>query len=229
MSIPVGMLQIPSLWGDFNNLAFMIRQALSKIQTAMLVQVVSCTNDGGVSPVGMVNVLILVNQQNSAGVGLTEGQLVNLPYVRIQGGLNAVILDPQPGDIGIAVFASRDISGVVATKKQANPATFRTYDFSDGLYVGGVLNAVPTQYVQFNSEGIAVVSPNQVELQVPQATSLKMEIGGAVADTGGGDFEFNENVDVGGNLKVSSGASGTFSASTGQTVTVQDGIIIDIS
>jgi len=145
MSVPVGMLQIPNLWGDFNNVSFAIRQALAKIQTAMLVQVVSCTNDGGVSAVGSVNVIILVNQQNSAGIGLQEGQLVNLPYMRIQGGANAVILDPQPGDIGIAVFASRDISAVIATKKQANPATFRTYDFSDGLYVGGVLNGVPSQ------------------------------------------------------------------------------------
>ena len=97
--------------------------------------------------------LILVNQQNAAGIGIAEGQLVNLPYMRIQGGANAVIIDPQPGDIGIAVFASRDISTVIATKKQANPATFRMYDFSDGLYLGGVLNGVPSQYVQFASGG----------------------------------------------------------------------------
>jgi len=167
MSVPVGMLQIPSLWGEYNNVSFAIRQALMKIQTATLVQVISCTNDGGVSAVGSVDVLILVNQQNSAGIGLQEGELVNLPYVRIQGGANAIILDPQPGDIGIAVFASRDISAVIATKKQANPATFRTYDFSDGLYIGGVLNGVPTQYVQFDSDGITLVSPNQITLQAP--------------------------------------------------------------
>jgi hypothetical protein len=229
MSVPVGMLQITDLWGTANNLRFAIRQALNKIQTATLVQVVSCTNDGDASVVGFVDVLILVNQQNSAGVGIQEGQLVNLPYMRMQGGANAIILDPQPGDIGIAVFASRDISTVIATKKQANPATFRTYDFSDGLYIGGVLNGTPIQYVQFNSEGITIVSPNQVTLQIPAGPSIAVGIGGGSADTGGGDFVFNENVDVDGNLKVSSGATGTFSTGTGQTVTVQDGIIIDIS
>jgi len=166
-SLPIGQLKATDLWGAYNNVTFAIRQAILKIATATLVQVVSCTNDGGVSPVGFVSVQLLVNQQNAAAVGIEEGQLVDLPYVRIQGGANAVILDPQPGDIGIAVFASRDISTVVATKKQANPATFRAYDFSDGLYVGGVLNGVPTQYVQFASGGITVVSQNQITLQAP--------------------------------------------------------------
>jgi hypothetical protein len=189
MSIPVGMLQIPNLWGEFNNVSFAIRQALAKMQTATLVKVVSCTNDGGVSAVGSVDVLILVNQQNSAGIGIQEGQLVNLPYMRIQGGANAVIIDPQPGDIGIAVFASRDISAVIATKKQANPATFRTYDFSDGLYLGGLLNGVPTQYVQFLSDGINVVSPNQITLQAPTvAIQGNLTVSGTTGGTGDGIF-----------------------------------------
>lgn len=189
MSVPVGMLQITDLWGTANNLRFAIRQALTKIQTATLVQVMSCTNEGGVSPVGFVNVLILVNQQNSSGVGLIEGQLVNLPYMRMQGGANAVIIDPQPGDIGIAVFASRDISTVIATKKQANPATFRTYDFSDGLYVGGVLNEVPSQYVQFDSEGITVVSPSKITLQAPTvAVQGDLTISGTTQGTDDGTF-----------------------------------------
>ena len=148
-SASVGMLKISDLWGDYNNVLFLVRQAIAKIQTATLVKVLSCTNSGSVSAVGSVNVQILVNQQNSAGVGIPEGQLVNLPYLRIQGGANAVIIDPQPGDIGIAVFASRDISSVVATKAQANPPTFRMYDFSDGMYLGGLLNGCRTQYVQF--------------------------------------------------------------------------------
>ncbi len=193
MSVPVGMLRISDLWGDFNNVAFAIGQAIAKIQTVMLVQVVSCTNEGGVSPVGSVNVLILVNQQNSAGIGITEGQLVNLPYVRIQGGANAVIIDPQPGDIGIALFASRDISSVIATKKQANPATFRMYDFSDGLYLGGVLNGVPTQYVQFSESGIAIVSPGNITLQG------NIVLNGPVAQSGG-DVSMGGSLTTGGDV-----------------------------
>lgn len=184
-----GMAQIQTMFGDYNNYLFAIQQVMSRIQTATLVQVQSCTNSGGVSAVGSVNVLILVNQVNGNGQGLAEGQLVNLPYVRIQGGTNAVILDPQPGDIGIAIFASRDISTVVATKAQANPPTFRMYDFSDGLYLGGVLNGVPAQYVQFTSSGMSVVSPNKITLQAPTiAVDGDLTVSGTTVGTGDGKF-----------------------------------------
>ncbi len=136
---PAGMLQPSTLWGVYNNLMFVIQQALAKVQTATLVQVQACSNDGGVSPVGTVDVLILVNQINSQGVPTPHVTMYSLPYLRFQGGANAVIMDPQPGDIGIAVFASRDITNVKSTKAQANPGSYRTHDFSDGLYLGGVL------------------------------------------------------------------------------------------
>lgn len=183
------MLKISDLWSDYNNVLFLVRQAIAKIQTATLVKVLSCTNSGSVSAVGSVNVQILVNQQNSAGVGIPEGQLVNLPYLRIQGGANAVIIDPQPGDIGIAVFASRDISSVVATKAQATPPTFRMYDFSDGMYLGGLLNGAPSQFVQFSVSGIAIVSPGQITLQAPTvAVEGNLTVSGTTMGTGDGTF-----------------------------------------
>lgn len=189
MSATPGIARIQSFFGPYNTLLFAIRQALAKMQTATLVQIISCTNDGGVSAVGFVNVLILVNQINGNGQGLPEGQLVNLPYLRIQGGANAIILDPQPGDIGIAVFASRDISTVVATKAQANPPTFRMYDFSDGMYLGGLLNGLPTQYVQFTSAGISIVSPNQVTIQAPTVSiDGNLTVSGTTTGTGDGTF-----------------------------------------
>jgi hypothetical protein len=84
-----------------------------------------------------------------------------LPYLRIQGGANAVIIDPQVGDIGVAVFASRDISQIKATRKQGGPGSGRSYDWSDGIYLSTVLSAsAPTQYIQFNADGISVVSPS---------------------------------------------------------------------
>ena len=107
--------------GDFGAISFLIRQILSRFNTATLVKVVSCTNAGGVSPVGMVDVQPLINQMDGAGNGIDQGVLHNLPYLRIQGGSNAIIIEPQPGDIGIAVFASRDISKVkkIAERRKA--------------------------------------------------------------------------------------------------------------
>ena len=177
---PAGMLQPSTLWGVYNNLIFVIQQALAKVQTATLVQVQACSNDGGVSPVGTVDVLILVNQINSQGVQTPHVTMYSLPYLRIQGGANAVIMDPQPGDIGIAVFASRDITNVKSTKAQANPGSYRTHDFSDGLYLGGVLNAVPSQYLQFTADGITIVSPGTITLQAPNIV-----LNGALSQIGG--------------------------------------------
>ena len=151
---PAGMLQPSTLWGVYNNLRFVIRQALANVQTATVVQVVACSNDGGISPVGTVDVLILVNQISGQGIPTPHVTMYGLPYLRIQGGSNAVIIDPQPGDIGIAVFASRDITNVKTTKTQANPATFRTHDFADGMYLGGLLNGTPTAYVQLDRKSV---------------------------------------------------------------------------
>lgn len=154
-------------WGQYNQLAFVIRQELAKLQTATVVQVVSCTNAGGLSPVGFVDVQPLVAQVDGDGKPTPHGIIPNVPYFRIQGGSNAVIIDPQPGDIGIAVFASRDISSVKRTKSAALPGSLRMHDYSDGLYIGGVLNGVPTQYVQFSAAGVSIVSPTAVMITAP--------------------------------------------------------------
>jgi hypothetical protein len=66
--------------------------------------------------------------------------------------------------IGVAVFANRDISEVVSTQQQALPGSGRRYHFSDRECLQ---STAPTQYVQFNSNGIAVVSPNNVTVRPP--------------------------------------------------------------
>ena len=200
---PAGMLQPSTLWGVSNNLSFVIQQALANVQTATIVKVVACSNDGGLSPVGTVDVLILVNQISAQSAGTPHVTMYGLPYLRIQGGANAVIIDPQPGDIGIAVFASRDITNVKSTKAQANPGSFRMHDFSDGMYLGGLLNGVPAQYVQFAGSGISVVSPGTITLQAPNVV-----IEGALQQSGG-------NVTMEQSLTVTGGVTaGTISMET---------------
>ena len=178
---PLGMLRPSSLWGVYNNLRFVVEQALANVQTATIVKVIACSNDGGLSQVGTVDVQILANQVSiGAGgqmVGTPHLTMYGLPYLRVQGGANAIIIDPQPGDIGIAVFASRDITNVKSTKAQANPGSFRTHDFSDGMYIGGLLNGVPTQYIQFSETGIAITSPANLRISVGASSVEIMESG----------------------------------------------------
>ena len=151
--IPDGALLPSSTWGEFNNMAFMVQQALGKMQTATLVRIESCTNSGGMSPVGYVDVTPLVNQLDGQGNPTPHVTIYNVPYFRLQGGANGIIIDPQKGDIGVAVFASRDISQVKATRKQGNPGSHRQYSFADGMYLGGMLNGAPTRYIRFDSDG----------------------------------------------------------------------------
>jgi hypothetical protein len=147
---------------DFNAIRFAIRQILSSVRTAIPVEVISCSNDGQVEPVGTVSVTPLVNQVDGAGNSVPHGVIFNLPYCRIQGGTNAIIIDPKPGDIGLAVFCDRDISSVKSTKAQSNPGSARMFSMADGCYVGGYLNGTPVQYILFNDAGVTVLSPNLV-------------------------------------------------------------------
>lgn len=159
--VNLGALRPASTQGQYNNIMFAVQQALAKVQTATLVKIVACTNDGDVSPVGTVDVLPLVNQiDGSNPPNPTEHVTIyGLPYLRVLGGESAIILDPKPGDIGVAVFANRDISKVKSTRDQANPGSFRQFDFADGIYLGGLLNGAPQQYIQFSDAGIKIIAP----------------------------------------------------------------------
>lgn len=166
--IPTGQLQLSDMWGDYNQQTFVIRQMLGRLQTATLVRVDAVTNSGGVSPVGFVDVTPMVNQVDNNGIPEPHVSIFDVPYFRLQGGTDAIILDPKVGDIGIAVFASRDISKVKNTKATANPGSNRKYDFGDALYIGGVLNGAPTQYIRFSTEGIVVHSPTKIICEAPE-------------------------------------------------------------
>ena len=176
--------------GDYTALRFLVQQMLSRVNTATLVKVIK-VSAGGTGPVGTVDVHPLVNQLDGAGDGKALSTLHNLPYLRIQGGANAIILDPQPDDIGIAVFCSRDISAVKRTKAMANPGSWATHSMSDGLYLGGVLNGAPSQYVQFHAGGgITIHSTGAVNITSTALTHNGVNIGathvhGGV-ETGGG-------------------------------------------
>lgn len=145
--------------GEYNTLVFVFGQLLAKLQTVTLVRVMAVSNDGGVSPVGTVDVQPLVNQMSGNRQPTPHGTIYGIPYFRLQGGGDAVILDPKVGDIGMCAFASRDISAVKSSKAPANPGSFRQFDWADGLYFGGLLNGTPTQYVRFHEGGVDIKAP----------------------------------------------------------------------
>lgn len=152
---------------EFNAQAFLVSSLLSKVCVATVVRVVGVTNSGGVSAPGTVDIIPLVNLLDADNNAMTHGAIYRCPYQRAQGGSNAIIMDPQVDDIGIAIFADRDISSVVKNRGQANPGSRRRFDWADAMYIGGLLNGAPTQYVQFSDAGITIHSPAAVKLQGP--------------------------------------------------------------
>lgn len=179
---------------QYTAMAFLIAQQLAKVRIATIVRVLAVSNAGGVEPVGSVDVQPLVQQTDGDGNITALPPVYGVPYVRVQGGTNAVILDPQVGDLGIALFGDRDLSAVVATKDVAAPGSNRRNSLADALYIGGLLNGTPVQYVRFSAEGIDLVSPTKVRIQAPSiqadagtqfmVTSPDIQLHGAVHITG---------------------------------------------
>lgn len=155
--------------GSPQELDFIINNLIGRIQTITLVQVIR-VEATGVNPVGVVSVQPMVAQLDGQGRAYPHGVIHNIPYFRLQGGTNAVIIDPAEGDIGMCGFCSRDISSVKVNKAPSNPQSLRRFDYADGLYFGGFLNGVPTQYIHFKQGGIEIVSPDEITLRGSKIT-----------------------------------------------------------
>jgi hypothetical protein len=145
---------------DYNQISFMMRSMMQKeINVAMPVRVTKVMEGSGA--VGYVQALPLVNDMDAQGNAVDVAVIPSLPYFRLQGGKVAVITDPIVGDIGIAVFAQKDTSNVVAgTDKPVQAGSFRKFSMSDGWYIGGFLNQAPETFLQLNQDGTAVLTAN---------------------------------------------------------------------
>ena len=201
----------------YNAQAFMIRQMLNQVNTAEPVQVTSCSVQDELAPVGTVTVKPMVNLVDGDGKGHEQSSLFSLPYLRMQGGENAFVVDPKPGDMGLAVYAMRDTEALKETKGQGgsvNPGSARTYSKGDGFFLGGFLNAVPKRYVHISANGIkiddggggtlemkegklVINAPNGIEMTAPS------EIHNTGALTMGGDgatATMNANMQINGSV-----------------------------
>jgi hypothetical protein len=155
----------------YNITKFIVRQLMNKMVTAKVVQVVAVYKTDGtlvaqgdtgvVGVTGHVDVQPLVGMQDGVGNTMPHGVVHGIPFCRSQGGTNAVIMDPQVGDIGLMVVADRDISAAKTNRAPSAPGSKRSFDIADGMYVLSLLNsAPPTQWVRFTDTGIELIDKN---------------------------------------------------------------------
>lgn len=145
---------------DYNALRHVIETARQAQMTCTIAKVMKVTTNGGVAAIGQVDVQPLVQMVDGIQKTTDHATVHSLPYIRMVGGKNAVIIDPQKGDLGIVVSCDRDISGVKQKLDKAPPGSSRSMNIADGIFIGCCLSQKPTSYVRWDKDGNIELTPD---------------------------------------------------------------------
>lgn len=166
-----GLRDFSTNTSEYNRMRFFVESILREIlNTSALVRVDSCTAPGSVGPAGSVSATPLVSQTDAQGNALPMASIPRLPFLRYQAGVAAVILDPVPGDQGVAVFLKQDSSTVGAgTAEPQRPGSTRSFSQSDGVFLPGVQNQAPTVWIELTQDNtITIHAPAGVTVETEQ-------------------------------------------------------------
>lgn len=155
--------------GGASELQAVIKSLVGKIHTNQLVEVVGIYDSDDLTPVGFVDIKQLVPTIDGSNNVYDTGIIKKVPYFRLQGGANAIVINPKVGDIGLAGFCERDISMVKRNRKLSPPNTRRQYSINDAVYWGGFLNGTPSQYIQFKGDEIVIKANSKVTINSPES------------------------------------------------------------
>ncbi|RYM47700.1 oxidoreductase [Serratia proteamaculans] len=165
---------------DANVQDFLMHQFLMRQSFINLVVVVG-VSDGG----KFVDLRQIVHGFTGTGEKVEKGIVFGVPVWRLQRGTSAVKMVPVVGDIGLAASCDRDITTVKSTGQPSLPGSNRTHSQADAIYLGGVLNQEPTQYINFADNEITIVSPDKVRINAPiSAFEGSIEVTGSVTAQG---------------------------------------------
>ena len=142
-----------------------VRSLMGKNHTLMLGEVMTVTQEASsTAAVGYLSVRPMVFMVDGSNNNYARATINNVPFFRLQAGGNAVILNPKVGDIGLIAYCERDISMVKRNKKQAAPNSRRQFNINDAVYLGGMLNSAPAQYIQFLDSGMNIKTTGNVSV-----------------------------------------------------------------
>ena len=144
---------------------YIINNLIANIHTMMPVKILSVTvPPDSLAPIGRCEVLPLVQQIDGSNNVYPMGKIINVPYLRVQGGSNAIVIDPQVGDVGLCGFCERDISIVKRTGGLSAPDTRRKYDINSAVYMFTMMSGTPTQYIHFKTSGIDIKTTGDLNI-----------------------------------------------------------------
>lgn len=151
---------------DAESLSYIFKKLLSE---ASFIEIAIVTAVRGEAPNLVVDVKPLVTQLNQSKEMIPNSEIYSIPVFRLQRGGSAIIMNPVPGDIGFIAMCDRDTSLARANRKESVPGSRRTHSKSDGIYLGGLLNMPPEQFLEFADNAINITSPNPVNITCSKA------------------------------------------------------------
>lgn len=151
---------------DYNATEQQINKAFNKLNTAWIGRIVSCSSDGvnGSKTVIAVPVVATVD-----GQGNQQGAVnyVELPHYRVNAGVCGIIIDPQPGDLGVFVVCKKNSSKAPAGQTET-PASFRQFNMADSVMIATIHTSAPTVYIHLKQDGtIDVNATTAVTVKAP--------------------------------------------------------------
>ena len=157
---------------EYNALHFIITSIIKGlVNTAIPVRVDAIERPGTGGGARYLSATPLVKMRSAAGDALESVSIPKLRWFRLQHGKAAIVVDPKPGDIGLAVFAQQDVSALNGGNEPVQPGSFRAYDMSDGFYIGGFFGPPPTTFVHIEDSGdIVITGPKNVTVNTTNAT-----------------------------------------------------------
>lgn len=169
MKLPARMADFAS---EYNGLVFLVRQIISQsVSTAIPVRVDKVERNGEDGRAGYLSATPLIGQRDAEGNLLPPVSIPRLPYFRLQHGTAAIICDPAPGDVGLAVFAQSDCSRLDGGTEPVTPGSFRSFDMSDGFYIGGFWGKTPETFIHIEQSGAVHVKAKTVTTDCEIATT----------------------------------------------------------
>jgi hypothetical protein len=219
--------QVPEDSGSkLQGVAFQIRQILAKYDTMKLVKVIAVHAGSGDPPAaGTVDVQPLVSQIDGNGNTTAHGTVPGIPWSRIQGGKNAIVCDPVVGDVGWVVAADRDTSAVRNTKAVGPPGSRRRFNIADGIYAGGCLNAAPTCYIEFTTDGHFKIVDVDGNMLQSSATGWTATPKSGQPFTISGSLVVTQNLQLGGTVESVSGGLYAGNIHIGGTLTADTDVL----
>ena len=199
-----------------------IEKALAKLNTVFLARIVSCSSSG-VGGAKKVKAIPLNAKTDANGNAQPTPTYEELPHYRVQAGVAGVIIDPVPGDIGVFVVCTRDISKINSeTTSPQVPNSFRSFSPADAVMIATIHTKDPTIYMHCTQDG-------EMTLKAPAsilADTLKAIIQASTSTTiKSPEITLDGHVTVTGGLNVSGGEGATVDGSFSATGDVKAGSI----